>query len=217
MNNTTRAIYVGCLVIGTWLTTAYFYSQLPQTIATHWNMWGQVDHYGNKSTLLFLLAFITFMAVLFRFLPLPIKKGDASPLAEETWNTLQCILLSFFGYIYLVFLYISLHPHYQSYFGYLFIYGFSVFFIFIGNYFGKLKQNHFVGIRVPPVFRSEAIWNKTHRVAGWLYVIAGFIMIAATLLPETIAYIIFFTTIMFCIIFSVGYAYYLEYKDKKAR
>lgn len=43
----------------------------------------------------------------------------------------------------------------------------------MGNFFGKLKPNRYVGVRLPWTLRSENVWRKTHRVAGWLYSVAG--------------------------------------------
>ncbi len=43
----------------------------------------------------------------------------------------------------------------------------------VGNFFGKLKPNRYMGVRLPWTLRSETVWRKTHRVAGWLYTIVG--------------------------------------------
>lgn len=55
---------------------------------------------------------------------------------------------------------------------------------FLGNYFGKLKPNRYVGIRVGWTLRSEAVWRHTHRISGWLYTVSSLIMLVAVwLLP----------------------------------
>ena len=60
---------------------------------------------------------------------------------------------------------------------------------FIGNWFGKLKPNRYIGIRVPWTLRSEVVWRKTHRFAGWLYTVTGLIVAGLSLfLPS--AYLI---------------------------
>lgn len=46
----------------------------------------------------------------------------------------------------------------------------------LGNYMGKLRRNFFVGIRTPWTLASEAVWERTHRLAGWVYVLAGMAM-----------------------------------------
>lgn len=47
----------------------------------------------------------------------------------------------------------------------------------LGNYMGKLRRNFFVGIRTPWTLASEAVWERTHRLAGWTYVLAGAAMV----------------------------------------
>lgn len=46
--------------------------------------------------------------------------------------------------------------------------------VFIGNYLPKCKQNSTMGIRIPWTLESEENWNKTHRLAGRLWIIGGF-------------------------------------------
>ena len=53
--------------------------------------------------------------------------------------------------------------------------------IFIGNFLPKARRNHSIGIRVPWTLNNEKNWNRTHRFAGYLWVIAGIVIIALTL------------------------------------
>ncbi len=55
----------------------------------------------------------------------------------------------------------------------------GIIFVAIGNYLPKCKQNYTIGIKLPWTLHSEENWNKTHRMAGWLWV-AGGILITAT-------------------------------------
>lgn len=51
----------------------------------------------------------------------------------------------------------------------------------MGNYMGKFRKNFFVGIRTPWTLTSDAVWERTHRFAGWLFVAAGVVWIALAL------------------------------------
>jgi uncharacterized membrane protein len=46
---------------------------------------------------------------------------------------------------------------------------------------GKLRKNFFVGIRTPWTLASDAVWERTHRLAGWLFMLGGLVAIVATL------------------------------------
>lgn len=57
----------------------------------------------------------------------------------------------------------------------------GVLLVVLGNYMGKLRRNFFVGIRSPWTLASEAVWERTHRLAGWVYVLAGVAMVVLAL------------------------------------
>ena len=54
---------------------------------------------------------------------------------------------------------------------------FGVMFIIIGTYLPKARQNYTIGIRVPWTLANEENWNRTHRLAGTLWIICGILMI----------------------------------------
>ena len=47
----------------------------------------------------------------------------------------------------------------------------------IGNYLPKCQQNYTIGIKIPWTLNSEENWNRTHRLAGFVWVMGGIIMI----------------------------------------
>ncbi len=50
-------------------------------------------------------------------------------------------------------------------------------FIFIGNYLPKSRQSYTVGIKVPWTLESEENWNRTHRLAGWMWMGCGILIL----------------------------------------
>lgn len=50
-------------------------------------------------------------------------------------------------------------------------------FIIVGNYLPKCRQNYTMGIKVPWTLHDEENWNHTHRMAGFLWVFGGFLLI----------------------------------------
>ena len=69
-------------------------------------------------------------------------------------------------------------------------------FVLVGNYMPKLKQNYTVGIKLPWTLSSEENWNKTHRLAGWLWILAGTALMAAGILDVGNAVIVIILAIM---------------------
>ena len=50
-------------------------------------------------------------------------------------------------------------------------------FIIIGNYLPKARQNYTIGIKIPWTLANEENWNRTHRLAGYLWMICGILMV----------------------------------------
>ena len=54
----------------------------------------------------------------------------------------------------------------------------GVLFIVIGNYLPKCRQNYTIGIKIPWTLHDEENWNHTHRMAGYLWILGGLLMLA---------------------------------------
>ena len=58
----------------------------------------------------------------------------------------------------------------------------GVLLIVLGNYMGKLRKSFFVGIRTPWTLASDAVWERTHQLGGWLFMLAGLVMVIGALI-----------------------------------
>lgn len=63
-------------------------------------------------------------------------------------------------------------------------------FIIIGNYLPKSRQSYTVGIKLPWTLENEDNWNRTHRMAGWLWIVCGIIMCINAFLQISWIYIV---------------------------
>ena len=60
---------------------------------------------------------------------------------------------------------------------------YGVLIVALGNVMPKLPRNGLVGIRTPWTLADPAVWERTHRIAGYLCTLAGLISLAS--LPAT--------------------------------
>lgn len=84
----------------------------------------------------------------------------------------------------------------------------GILFVVIGNYLPKCRQNYTVGIRCAWTLSSEENWNRTHRMAGWVYLISGILFLVNSIFLWTwlmVAVIVLACTPMF-------YSYFLYKK-----
>lgn len=54
--------------------------------------------------------------------------------------------------------------------------GVGVLTVILGNYLPKSRQNYSIGIKLPWTLASEENWNKTHRMAGKVWMICGLLI-----------------------------------------
>ena len=57
-------------------------------------------------------------------------------------------------------------------------------FLWVGNYFPKLRRNRTLGIKVSWTLGNEENWNRTHRFAGKLWVCCGLVIAISAALPK---------------------------------
>ncbi|MDR3012370.1 MAG: SdpI family protein [Chitinispirillales bacterium] len=91
-------------------------------------------------------------------------------------------------------------------------------FAFIGNELPKNKPNAIAGIKTPWTLNNAENWNKTHRLAGILWIIGGMLFIVTAFMPlENIAgtIIIFSILLIMIIIAPILYSFILYKKGVK--
>lgn len=94
----------------------------------------------------------------------------------------------------------------------------SLFYLFIGNIFTKVRQNFFVGIRTPWTLSSDLSWEKTHRLAGRLMFASGFIgLISAFTLKAELALYVLIGLIMAVFISTIIYSFIVWKSDPAKR
>ena len=77
----------------------------------------------------------------------------------------------------------------------------------IGNFMGKFRKNFFVGIRTPWTLTSDVVWERTHRFAGWLFVLAGAVWIVGGLLRASPAVLV--VAVLVAMLVPAVYSYFL--------
>ena len=87
--------------------------------------------------------------------------------------------------------------------------GLGLLFLIMGNYMHKIKQNYSVGIKLPWTLNSEENWNRTHRVASWLFIMGGAIFVINGFLQSKWVLFAFLACVF---LIPAGYSFYLYKK-----
>ena len=83
-----------------------------------------------------------------------------------------------------------------------------------GNYLPKCKRNYTIGIKLPWTLNNDENWNKTHRFAGFVWVIGGFVILLNAFF--SISWFIMISMIALIIILPFVYSYLFYQKQGKA-
>ena len=87
-------------------------------------------------------------------------------------------------------------------------------FVVVGNYLPKCKQSYTMGIKLPWTLHDEENWNRTHRMAGKLWVGVGVLAMFSALLPSKSIFIVFMLILSVAVIVPTVYSYLL-FKNKE--
>jgi uncharacterized membrane protein len=144
----------------------------PDHIPAHWNFQGQVDRYGGKFEGLLLLPLVALgLYGLLRVLPAfdPGKENYRTFLGA--YDAIRLTVTLFLAAIYTVGVLTAFGYHVNM----TTVVGLAmgVLFLVLGNVMGKIRPNWFVGVRTPWTLSSKLSWTKTHRLAGWLFILMG--------------------------------------------
>lgn len=93
----------------------------------------------------------------------------------------------------------------------------GILFIVLGNYLPKVRSNFFLGIRTPWTLSSEIVWNKTHRIGGYLFMIIGAFFIVASLITSTFISEIIITCAIVLTVIPVVYSWWIFSQLEKVK
>ena len=91
----------------------------------------------------------------------------------------------------------------------------GVMFLIVGNYLPKCRQNYTVGIKLPWTLADEENWDRTHRLAGKLWMVGGLLMFTMPFWGKAGIWI-FIISIFVMVLIPTFYSYYLYSKRQKS-
>ncbi len=192
---------------------ALLWNQLPDQMASHWNVNDEVDGTISKIWGVLLMPLVTLgMLALFLIVPGidPLKANIAQ--FRESFNLFIVLIIAFMLYIHGLTLVWSLgFTNFKMSAAMLPFMG--VLFIAIGFMLRKAKRNFFIGIRTPWTLSSDSVWDKTHQLGSILFMISGASAIIGGFFGGTTAFWLMFVPLIGSSIFLVIYSYIL-YRDE---
>ncbi len=183
------------------------WQRIPERIAIHWNLNGQVDGWGEKGWSLPLLplasiAIVLILRIVPRFDPKLREESIPSERMRTALQSLRFALVLFFFVIFLLILAASLGFAFSL--NRILLNSVLLLFAIVGNYLGVLRPNYFVGLRTPWTLENPATWRATHRLGGKLMCFGS---LALLLLQFVISEHLIFSLLIFATLLFVAWAF----------
>ena len=191
------------------LAGLYLYDRLPETIATHFGANGEANGWSSRAFAVFgLPAFMAGINLLVWFaLHTDPKKQNMNPTlrAFAIWTVPALSVLmnamtlgNALGY--------AMHIEVAA----PLLVGLLL--VVVGNYLPKTRQSYTMGIKLPWTLASEENWNRTHRIAGFLWVLGGILTILFTLLRIWSFWLLFLLILLPLVLVPTIYSFLLYKK-----
>ncbi|MGN0298502.1 MAG: SdpI family protein [Lachnospiraceae bacterium] len=88
----------------------------------------------------------------------------------------------------------------------------AVIFLVVGNYLPKTRQNYTIGIKLPWTFYDVENWNRTHRMAGWVWMAVGVIFVFNAFVKSQV---LMLAGICIAVFVPTLYSFLLYWREKK--
>lgn len=188
------------------LVNLLFYKKMPETLPTHWGFNNKIDGYSSKFTTLITTPLLLIFLNIFSCFML-----DNDPKNKDKNNFVITIGKATIPLVMLITFVISVFYGLGKEINVMVIISIFVGFllILIGNYLPKTKRNYTVGIKLPWTLNSDENWNKTHRLAGYFFILGGIFFLFTPFIGNE--YLVFLTFMIIGIIPAI-YSFYL-YKN----
>lgn len=192
--------------------SAFLWPIAPDSLPVHFDLSGNVDRTGSKLEGLFAIPTVAVaLYLVLRFLPRLDPARENYTSFAGVYSTLRLTLLVMLALIDLAILLPLVGVQVNQAAAIRLLVG--GLFIVLGAMMGKIRPNWFVGIRTPWTLASKESWVKTHRVGGWVFILAGLVFIASLPLPSTPALVISFGALAVGLVWIIVYSYLAWRKD----
>lgn len=145
------------------------YDRLPEVVATHWNIHNRPDGWSSRAMAVFGIPCI--MAALNLVCGGATDRLQSEGVPKRVLALCRWIIPVLSLILVPVMLYSAMGVSFDM--GRIVCSILGIMFIIIGNYLPKCRRNGVVGIKIPWTLSSDENWDKTHRFAGFVWIVCG--------------------------------------------
>lgn len=196
--------------------SAAVFSRLPERVPTHWD--GQGVANGDSSRILAVLLDPLMMALIALILPRLPKidpKRENYEKFQPTYDLVVNGVVTMMLVMHIVILGIALGwPISMERFMPVMM---GALFILMGNVMPRARPNWWFGIRTPWTLSNDRVWERTHRLGGYLFVAAGVVVMLLALAPTSIVTPVMVAVVVVAAGVPLVFSYFAWKQEREAR
>ena len=190
----------------------YAYPMLPEKVASHWGMNGEVNGYMPSFWGAFLMPMISIaMFLIFLVIPRIDPKKQNIEKFRKYFDAFIILFFLFLFYLDALTIYWNLGGRFNM--TQMLAPAFGVLFFAIGIMVSHAESNWSIGIRTPWTLSNVTVWKKTHALGGRLFMYSGVLALGGVVVPQ-IAIWLMLVPVLLTALVTVVYSY-LEYRKIK--
>jgi uncharacterized membrane protein len=199
------------IVVASFFVGAYFYPILPDRVASHWNVAGEVDGYITKFWGAYLMPMmgVVLLALLFIIPRIDPQKHNIAKFVKY-FDGFIVLLFLFLVYIYGLAIAWNLGVRFMLI--KLMAPAMAILFYYCGVMISKAEMNWSIGVRTPWTLSSEKVWKKVHKTAGVMFRVAGIVCLLAFFWPDYAVWFIMVPVLLAAVI-SIVQSYVVYHQE----
>lgn len=149
---------------------AFAWNDAPDSLPVHWNLAGEADRYSGKAAGLLTLpviALVTYLLLLFAPKLMATRPEQLGGVYTGIRFAVLAMLAALYG---LILLSIRGLPIDMTRGATVLV---GALLIGVGSVMGRMRPNAVMGVRTPWTLSSQAAWDASQRLGGWLFITIG--------------------------------------------
>ena len=202
-----RKWYPWLLVGLTFGFSAAMYSKLPAEIPSHWDQHGQVNGYLPRATGVWMLpVMLLAMAILLPRLPAIDPRRANYEKFRPSYDLVVDAVITLIAVLHGAML--GAGAGWPVSMARLTPLMAGMMLVIIGNVMPRARPNWMFGIRTPWTLTNDRVWERTHRLGGLLFVLAGLLLVVSALFVPAATVVLIIGGVAIAAVVPIVYSYF---------
>jgi len=209
-----RKWYPWLLVVLALGFSGVMYSRLPAEIPSHWGANGEVNGYLSRlSGVLLLPVMLAAMALILPRLPAIDPRRANYEKFRPSYDLIVAAVMTLLAVLHVAM--IGSAAGWPVSMERLTPVMVGILFVVMGNVLPRARPNWFFGIRTPWTLTNDRVWERTHRLGGVSFVIAGLLLVVSAFLDRGVMLPVLVTASIAAGLVPVVYSYFAWRQETK--